>query len=286
MLPHCPWYFSFFTIFQWTNSSLIHLGYTPLWYGVPFTKPPPPPPMSPWPAGGPLLVCAMSENTPSSSKRSFSSALLSPISSSSSQLPKPRPTFLLMWILSSMPLPTNMSKLPWLPGPRFNIKMSSYQYRKSHCGHNTVVRSSYLHNGLSYTGKMTSLYWIGVLLYYPDFLVEMEMHRRVIKALHSEVIQLKSHLSELEERENSRTGAYCHRAKWPRTVFQRKQSQGVLYYSRAFQRGYDADGFRPCKNHWCGVDSCWYRSVPQGGKDRPWIKAPSSDCQVHLILAA
>ena len=45
-------------------------------------------------------------------------------------------------------------------GPRFNQKISSYQYRKSHCGDKTVVRSSYLHNGISYTGKMTSLYWI------------------------------------------------------------------------------------------------------------------------------
>ena len=49
------------------------------------------------------------------------------------------------------------------PGPWFNIKMSSYQYRKSHCGDKTVVRSSYLHNGISYTGKMSSLYWIGAL---------------------------------------------------------------------------------------------------------------------------
>ena len=47
-------------------------------------------------------------------------------------------------------------------GPWFNIKMSSYQYRKSHCGDKTVVRSSYLHNGISYTGKTTSLYWIRV----------------------------------------------------------------------------------------------------------------------------
>ena len=38
--------------------------------------------------------------------------------------------------------------------------MSSYQYRKSHCGDKTVVRSSYLHNGIFYTGKMASLYWI------------------------------------------------------------------------------------------------------------------------------
>ena len=41
--------------------------------------------------------------------------------------------------------------------------MSSYQYRKSHCGDKTVVRSSYLHNGISYTGKTTSLYWIRAL---------------------------------------------------------------------------------------------------------------------------
>ena len=45
------------------------------------------------------------------------------------------------------------------PGPWFNIKMPSYKYRKSHCGDKTVVRSSYLHNGIFYTGK-TFLYWI------------------------------------------------------------------------------------------------------------------------------
>ena len=47
----------------------------------------------------------------------------------------------------------------------FNIKMLSYQYRKSHCGDKTVVRSSYLHNGISYTGKTTSLYWIRAQLH-------------------------------------------------------------------------------------------------------------------------
>ena len=50
-------------------------------------------------------------------------------------------------------------------GGRFNIKMSSYQYRKSHCGDKTILRPSYLHNGISYTGKMTSLYWIGALIF-------------------------------------------------------------------------------------------------------------------------
>ena len=56
---------------------------------------------------------------------------------------------------------TMYGSLPW---PWFNIKMSSYQYRKSHCGDKTVVRSSYLHNRSSYTGKTTSLYWIRALV--------------------------------------------------------------------------------------------------------------------------
>ena len=51
-----------------------------------------------------------------------------------------------------------------ISGPWFNIKMTSYQYRKSHCGDKTILRPSYLHNGFSYAGKTTSLYWIGVLI--------------------------------------------------------------------------------------------------------------------------
>ena len=46
------------------------------------------------------------------------------------------------------------------PGPWFNIKMSFYQYRKYHCGDKMILRPSYLHNGITYTDKMTSLYWI------------------------------------------------------------------------------------------------------------------------------
>ena len=41
--------------------------------------------------------------------------------------------------------------------------MPSHQYRKSHCGDKSVVRSSYLHNGIPYAGKMASLYWISSL---------------------------------------------------------------------------------------------------------------------------
>ena len=45
-------------------------------------------------------------------------------------------------------------------GPVSIKKMSSYQYRKSHCWDKAILRPSYLHNGISYTGKTTSFYWI------------------------------------------------------------------------------------------------------------------------------
>ena len=44
--------------------------------------------------------------------------------------------------------------------PWFNIKMSSYQCRKFHCGDKTVVKSSYLRNGISFTDRTTSLHYI------------------------------------------------------------------------------------------------------------------------------
>ena len=50
------------------------------------------------------------------------------------------------------------------PWPWFSINMTFYQYRKSHCVDKTILRPSYLHNGLSYTGKMKCLYWIRVQL--------------------------------------------------------------------------------------------------------------------------
>ena len=60
----------------------------------------------------------------------------------------------LRWVSDKYPI------LQQSPGPRFNIKMSPSQYRKSHCGDKTVVRSSYFHNGISFTGKITFLFWI------------------------------------------------------------------------------------------------------------------------------
>ena len=45
------------------------------------------------------------------------------------------------------------------------MKMTCYQYRKSQCGDKTILWSSFLQTGISYTGTMTSLYWILALGY-------------------------------------------------------------------------------------------------------------------------
>ena len=52
------------------------------------------------------------------------------------------------------------------PGPWFNIMMLSYQHRESHSGDKTILRPSYLHNGISYTGQMASVYWIMNQIYF------------------------------------------------------------------------------------------------------------------------
>ena len=68
----------------------------------------------------------------------------------------------------------------------FNIKMSSYQYRKSNCGDKTILRPSYLHNGISYTGKMTSLYWFSPLTlisYYNSFMIWSKMYHCLLTYL-------------------------------------------------------------------------------------------------------
>ena len=54
------------------------------------------------------------------------------------------------------------------------IKMPSYQYRKSHCVDKTILRPSYLHNGISFTGKTTFLYriWPLVLVF-----LDEEIHK-------------------------------------------------------------------------------------------------------------
>ena len=45
------------------------------------------------------------------------------------------------------------------------MKMSSYQCRVSHFGDKTMLWLSYFQNGISYNGKMTSLYWIRALVW-------------------------------------------------------------------------------------------------------------------------
>ena len=53
----------------------------------------------------------------------------------------------------------------WQRGGWFKITMASHQYKKSHRGDKTILRPSYLHNGIAFTSKMTSLYWIRTQYY-------------------------------------------------------------------------------------------------------------------------
>ena len=43
-----------------------------------------------------------------------------------------------------------------LGGPWFSIKILSYQYSEPYCGDMMVIKLSYLHNEISYTGKISS----------------------------------------------------------------------------------------------------------------------------------
>ena len=69
------------------------------------------------------------------------------------------PSGLLHWNWSHLTVASVTVEWSW---SWFNIKMSSLQYRKSHCGDKTIVRSSYLHDGNSSTCKIVPLYWIRV----------------------------------------------------------------------------------------------------------------------------
>ena len=94
----------------------------------------------------------------------------------------PSPILLVMWLFISPgikviqcyekgPMPKwglpRSTKSKSCPGPRFNLNMTSYQYRKVHCGDKANLWSSHLHTGIPYTGMMTSLYWIWAMA--PEF---------------------------------------------------------------------------------------------------------------------
>ena len=71
------------------------------------------------------------------------------------------------------------------PGRWFNIEMSSYRYGKSNCGYKTIVRSPFLHNGVSYTGRTISWHCIWALRAIPIgqinhlFTFHVQLYRRV-----------------------------------------------------------------------------------------------------------
>ena len=45
-------------------------------------------------------------------------------------------------------------------GSSFNVKIPIYQYNKSDCGDKTILRLSYLNNGIFYPSKAVFLCWM------------------------------------------------------------------------------------------------------------------------------
>ena len=64
-------------------------------------------------------------------------------------------------------------------------------YRKSHYGDKMVVRLSYLHNGISYTVKMTSLYWISPQC--GNLLWHICLHKVYLKYIIHKISQIPKH---------------------------------------------------------------------------------------------
>ena len=83
-------------------------------------------------------------------------------------------------------------QIPLWSGGWVNIKMPSYQYKKSDCGDKAILRPPYLHSGIPITDKMVSLHGIGhqICLFVPG--------RHSATHEHMEYLELRSPSSPLE----------------------------------------------------------------------------------------
>ena len=77
------------------------------------------------------------------------------------------------------------SIIPWA---LIKKNMSSYQYRKTHCGDTTILRPSYLQNGISFTGKTTYLYWIRALIISRRYVLYMVANTYLVIDLYALVL--------------------------------------------------------------------------------------------------
>ena len=84
----------------------------------------------------------------------------------------------------------------------FNIKMSFYQSRNSYYGDKTILWLSYLHNGISYTGKMTSLYGIKAMIigkHHADPALTTVSHEMILHNVYFNIhIQLQTFYQRIE----------------------------------------------------------------------------------------
>ena len=97
------------------------------------------------------------------------------------------------------------------------IKMWPYQYRKSHCGDKMILRPSYLHNGISYTGKITSLYSIrvqGISSQGIDLVIRKIFQFRQQKGHHIPALPTWPIMADNISRVSCQKGPICHALAW------------------------------------------------------------------------
>ena len=113
-------------------------------------------------------------------------------------------------------------------GPWFNIKMSSYQYSNSHCGDQTILRPSYLHNGISHTGKTPSLYWIKaqVCIAWPSNYIPPVSYGAWLlsHAIYTRFLHRSNHT-----KYHIRNAYFCHRSS--KQLYGLERTQSVVWYN-------------------------------------------------------
>ena len=150
----------------------------------------------------------------------------------------------------------------WAAGGWFKIKMPSYHFRKSHCGDKTILWPSYLHNGISYIGKMTSLYWIRV---------QVSNISTLRRALIYQCEQDTVKRLQASYHENLEAGAAIIAQYWHITAMKKKRQHTI---QNTFHKNYELLNVTCCCYH-----GCCNNSATQPISSAPYDQAASGSSQ-------
>ena len=112
--------------------------------------------------------------------------------------------------------------------------MISYRYRKSRCWDKTIVRSSYLHNGISYTGKMASLYWIRALALFATRDAVLCLKSRITWLFVQKIVQARKSKLRITE-ESSGGGGFPHKGLVMQNSARVRESHYMFVYGTNWQ---------------------------------------------------